>query len=173
MQPVIDELLEMKRNCKGQGSSFEILSARPDWIEVLVPCELQAAERAHEFFIRMLSDLCEETRDAVGLALRELLFNAVEWGGRCNPDCKVRIVCVRGRRMVTIRIADPGPGFSFSGLTHSALSNPQSSPNEHMSARKQQGLRPGGFGIMLARAMVDELNYNEAQNEVQFVKYLR
>jgi anti-sigma regulatory factor (Ser/Thr protein kinase) len=34
------------------------------------------------------------------------------------------------------------------------------------------GLRPGGFGLLMARQMVDELLYNEAQNEVVFVKYL-
>ncbi len=34
------------------------------------------------------------------------------------------------------------------------------------------GLRPGGFGILLAKAMVDELLYNEKHNEVVMVKYL-
>ena len=38
--------------------------------------------------------------------------------------------------------------------------------------REERGLRPGGFGILLAQAMVDELIYNERRNEVVFVKYL-
>jgi hypothetical protein len=38
--------------------------------------------------------------------------------------------------------------------------------------RQQKGLRPGGFGLLLAKANVDDLLYNEAQNEVVFVKYL-
>jgi len=171
-QHMIPEPLEKERNWALEGSSFEVVSARPDWVEVLVVCELQAAERAHEFFMQLIAHLAAETRDAVGLALRELLFNAVEWGGKCDPNCAVRIVFVRGRRMLLYRIADPGPGFSFTDLPHSALSNPERNPNEHMSTRDRRGLRPGGFGIMLARAMVDELSYNEAQNEVQFVKYL-
>jgi serine/threonine protein kinase len=37
---------------------------------------------------------------------------------------------------------------------------------------RQRGLRPGGFGLLMTRAMVDELIYNEAHNEVVFVKYL-
>jgi hypothetical protein len=41
-----------------------------------------------------------------------------------------------------------------------------------MNVREQQGLRPGGFGILMVRAKVDELIYNEQQNEVMFVKYL-
>jgi anti-sigma regulatory factor (Ser/Thr protein kinase) len=33
-------------------------------------------------------------------------------------------------------------------------------------------MRSGGFGLMLAQAIVDELLYNEARNDVVFVKYL-
>jgi anti-sigma regulatory factor (Ser/Thr protein kinase) len=32
-------------------------------------------------------------------------------------------------------------------------------------------MRPGGFGISIARAIADELLYNEAQNEVVLIKY--
>jgi len=74
--------------------------------------------------------------------------------------------------MLLYRIADPGQGFSFEGLTHSAVNNPPENPVEHMSVRAEKGIRPGGFGLVLARAMVDELLYNEKQNEVVFVKYL-
>ena len=34
------------------------------------------------------------------------------------------------------------------------------------------GLRPGGLGLVITRSLVDELIYNEARNEVVFVKYL-
>jgi hypothetical protein len=74
--------------------------------------------------------------------------------------------------MLLYRIADPGKGFSFSELEHSAVSNPEDQPYDHIEARLEKGMRPGGFGILMARAMVDELLYNEAQNEVVFVKYL-
>jgi anti-sigma regulatory factor (Ser/Thr protein kinase) len=35
-----------------------------------------------------------------------------------------------------------------------------------------EGLRPGGFGIMLARKTVDELIYDERGNNVILIKYL-
>ncbi len=38
--------------------------------------------------------------------------------------------------------------------------------------RAEQGLRPGGFGILIARNMVDEMIYNERHNEVVLIKYL-
>jgi len=33
-------------------------------------------------------------------------------------------------------------------------------------------LRPGGFGMLLAKKLVDDLIYNEKGNEVVLVKYL-
>jgi hypothetical protein len=70
------------------------------------------------------------------------------------------------------RIADPGPGFTFKDLPHSAISHPDDQPFEHMRIREEQGLRPGGFGLLMVKAKVDELVYNEKQNEVIFIKYL-
>ena len=33
-------------------------------------------------------------------------------------------------------------------------------------------MRAGGFGLLIVRAIADELMYNERGNEVTFVKYL-
>src|SRR4051812_28290836 len=93
-------------------------------------------------------------------------------GGQLDPNRKVRIASVRSSRMLMIRIADPGPGFSFEGLTHAAVGQPESEPIAHMSVRNERGIRAGGFGIMMTKAAADELLYNEAQNEVLFIKYL-
>jgi anti-sigma regulatory factor (Ser/Thr protein kinase) len=38
--------------------------------------------------------------------------------------------------------------------------------------RAESGRRPGGFGILVTRSLVDELLYNERGNAVLFVKYL-
>ncbi len=74
--------------------------------------------------------------------------------------------------MLLYRIADPGTGFRFEGLTHAALAHPPDRPWEHVEERNSKGMRPGGFGLVLVRAVADELLYNEAQNEVVFIKYL-
>jgi CheY-like chemotaxis protein/anti-sigma regulatory factor (Ser/Thr protein kinase) len=151
---------------------IEVVSARPEWVELLVPCDRQSAERIQEFMARLDTDLPEEVRSSAGQAFRELLMNAIEWGGKLDPSQTVRISCLRARRMILYRIADPGKGFSFEGLSHSALSNPPDQPMEHFAERERKGLRPGGFGLMMTRQTVDELLYNEAHNEVVFVKYL-
>jgi anti-sigma regulatory factor (Ser/Thr protein kinase) len=73
--------------------------------------------------------------------------------------------------MLLYRIADPGRGFKFAGLSHAAVAH-KGEPTRHGQIRERKGLRPGGFGLVLVKANADELIYNESQNEVVFVKYL-
>jgi CheY-like chemotaxis protein/anti-sigma regulatory factor (Ser/Thr protein kinase) len=169
-----EALITLVREALGQKSStppIEVVSARPEWIELLVPCSLEAAARLENFLMHLETGLPEDSRNAVGQAFHELLMNAIEWGGKLNPKRKVRISCLRAKRMLLYRIADPGPGFKFADLDHAAITHGDS-PVEHGLIREQKGLRPGGFGLVLVQAKVDELLYNEAQNEVVFVKYL-
>ena len=150
---------------------IEVVSARPDWVELVVPCTREAADRLHGVMAQLDTGLPEDVRESVGYAFRELLMNAVEWGGKLDPKRTVKISYVRAKRMLLYRIADPGSGFSMENLEHAAISHPDN-PIEHMEVRESKGLRPGGFGILMVRAKVDELIYNEKQNEVVFVKYL-
>jgi CheY-like chemotaxis protein/anti-sigma regulatory factor (Ser/Thr protein kinase) len=154
-----------------QEPAIEVLSARPHWVELLIPCTREAAERIQSFMMRLEADLPDSVRETIASSFRELLLNAVEWGGQLDPNRKVRIASVRSPRMLMFRIADPGPGFSFEGLSHAAVGQPESEPIAHMSVREERGIRAGGFGILMTKAAADELLYNEAQNEVMFVKY--
>jgi CheY-like chemotaxis protein/anti-sigma regulatory factor (Ser/Thr protein kinase) len=151
---------------------IEVLSALPEWVELLVPCDRHTAERIQGFIGRLETDLPEETRESVGMVFHEMLMNAIEWGGQFDPTRKVRISCVRTRRMVLYRIADPGKGFHFDNLSHAAVNYAPEERCESAVVRHEKGIRPGGFGILMARSMVDELLYNEVHNEVLFVKYL-
>jgi CheY-like chemotaxis protein len=155
---------------KSQVPPIEVISARPEWVELLVPCSMDCATRLENFMMQLEAGLSEEVRTAVAQAFHELLMNAIEWGGKLNPKRKVRISYLRAKRMLLYRIADPGPGFNFADLDHAAITHDDSI--EHGLIREKKGLRPGGFGLVLVKAKVDELLYNEAQNEVVFVKYL-
>jgi CheY-like chemotaxis protein len=151
---------------------IEVVSAKPHWVELIIPCTREAAERIQSFLLKLETDLPEDVRVAIGMAFRELLLNAVEWGGKLDPNRKVRIAHVRSSRMLMYRVADPGPGFSFKGLAHAAVGQSDDEPFAHVEVRDQLGIRPGGFGIAMIRGLADELLYNEAQNEVIFIKYL-
>jgi CheY-like chemotaxis protein/anti-sigma regulatory factor (Ser/Thr protein kinase) len=151
---------------------IEVISAKPDWVELVAPCEMSTAERLQSFIAQLDADLADDTRTALSQVFRELLLNAIEWGGEFDPNRKVRVGWLRTRHMVLVRIADPGRGFRFEDLTHAAVGYPPEDRLQYVEARLEKGLRPGGFGILMAQAMVDELIYNEAHNEVVFVKYL-
>ena len=151
---------------------IEVVSAKPEWLELVAPCTLDTADRIQSFVMHLEANLAEPVREAVAQAFRELLTNAVEWGGKLDPSRKVRISCVRTERLLLYRIADPGEGFDIDRLRHAAIMNPDDDPMRHLSVREEQGLRPGGFGLAMTRSLVDDLIYNEARNEVLLIKYL-
>jgi len=151
---------------------IEVVSARPEWVELVAPCALEVVDRIQAFMMQLETSLPEDVRESVGTAFRELLSNAIEWGGKLDRTRTVRISCLRARRMLLYRIADPGQGFDIDRLRHAAISNPDDDPLQHAIVREEQGLRPGGLGLAITRTLVDELIYNEARNEVVFVKYL-
>jgi len=153
-----------------ERQTIEVVSAVPGWVELIVPCTREAAERIAPVVERLGAGIPEDVLESVAFAFRELVMNAVEWGGGLDPSRKVRITCVRTDRMLMYRIADPGPGFTFDNLDHAAIAH--DNPIDHLMVRDAKGLRPGGFGVLTVRASVDELVYNQKQNEVIFIKYL-
>jgi anti-sigma regulatory factor (Ser/Thr protein kinase) len=166
------ELVHDALSSEPSAPPIQVLSATPDWVELLVPCERTVVNRVQSFLSRLESDLPKEQRESIGFAFRELLNNAIEWGGRLDPNQKVRISYIRTPRAVFYRIDDPGPGFRIEELKHAAINNPEDDPLAHTQAREEKGLRPGGLGLMMTRAMIDELVYNEARNQVVLIKYL-
>ena len=151
---------------------MEVISVSPDWLELRVPCALAAIEPLQQLLTKLEADLPREIGDAISYAFREMLSNAVEYGGGLDSRKQVEVRYVRLRRAVICRIKDPGNGFDPTELDHAAINNPKHEPIRHATVRETKGLRPGGFGILLTRQLVDELVYNERHNEVLFIKYL-
>ena len=150
---------------------IEVLSGTPNWVRLCVRCDLATANRLLQFY-REASNLPDAETEEVATAFREILVNAMEHGGKFDPSQHVEVSYVRTRRMVLCRVKDPGQGFSLEELQHSAIANPDEDPFKHMETREAQGKRPGGFGILMASKLVDDLIYNEKGNEVLLVKYL-
>jgi DNA-binding NarL/FixJ family response regulator len=150
---------------------IEVVSATPEWIRILASCDRKTAERVLQFFTE-IADLPEPERSAVGMAFREMLLNAIEHGGGLDPTKNVEIAYVRARHMVTCQINDPGEGFTLDEIPHAAIANPSEDPVRHAGYRETQGMRPGGFGVLLAQKLVDQLIYGQDGNEVLLVKYL-
>lgn len=150
---------------------IELISATPQFLTLAVRCRIITAERVIQF-LREMSDLPEEERQDAGMAFREMLLNAMEHGGHFDPEKYVEICYIRTRHVAMARIKDPGDGFTLEEVRHAAIANPADNPIAHVIKRNQEGMRPGGYGVMLAKKLVDELIYNEKGNEVLLVKYL-
>lgn len=151
---------------------IEVLSALPRWITLRVKCRLLTASRVIRFLREMRSELALEIRERIGIAFREMLLNAIEHGGKFDPQQTIKVSCVVSAHALVYHIEDPGPGFSLENLPHAAISNPADDPTQHILIRAEQELRAGGFGIMITKDMVDELFYNEKGNEVLLIKHL-
>ena len=100
-------------------------------------------------------------------AVMEMGGNAIEWGHRKNADLVLRITYRIDPEAVTLVIQDEGPGFNPRDIPHAASDE---DPIGHLDIRNEQGIREGGFGIMLAKGLVDEFHYNDLGNRVTMVK---
>ncbi|MFN8091228.1 MAG: ATP-binding protein [Vicinamibacteria bacterium] len=169
------EIADMTARALAEPPSWKdgirVVSATEDWISLRVNCRLLTAERLVTFLDELAKELPEPDRDGLLLAFREILMNAMEHGGRFDPSQVVEVTAVRTARTIVYYVKDPGPGFDRGDLDHAAVSNPPDDPVAHVLTRAEQGLRPGGFGLLLAGKVIDELIYNERGNEVLLIKY--
>jgi anti-sigma regulatory factor (Ser/Thr protein kinase) len=154
------------------SDGIELLSAEPDFINVRLCCRLHTADRLAQFMRELPCPLADQERSELSMAFREMLLNAIEHGGKLDPNEWASVSRVRTRRTIVYHIYDPGEGFSRSDLSHAAISNPPGHPTAHMEIRDSEKMRPGGFGMLMTSQFVDEVIYNQKGNEVILVKHL-
>jgi anti-sigma regulatory factor (Ser/Thr protein kinase) len=151
---------------------IEVVSAHRDWLSLRVQCRLQTADRLVRFLHELRPDVADQDKDEALVAFREILLNAMEHGAKFDPEKVVEVSAIRTERTLVFYVRDPGPGFKQEDLRHAAVTNPPDDPLAHFEERLEQGRRPGGFGILVARNVVDELLYSERGNEVVLIKHL-
>ena len=168
----LNDIVQQAIDASEWQNDILVHSGLPEWITLDVRCKMEAGDRAVHFVREMQCDLPLSVRDDVTSAFRELLLNGIEHGGKYDAKKRVRVWIMRTAKSLIVQIQDPGRGFSMNKLPHAAISNPVDSPIHHVEVRAEAGQRPGGFGILMTRNLVDELLYNERGNGVMFVKYL-
>jgi two-component system, OmpR family, response regulator len=126
----------------------------------------QASDMLADLFAH--SPLTERHIKDLKQAVMEMGGNAIEWGHKKNAELVLRITYRIDSTSVTLIIQDQGPGFDPRDLPHAASDE---DPIRHLEIRNELGLREGGFGIMLARGLVDHFWYNKLGNQVTLVKY--
>src|SRR3984885_4063083 len=165
------QMLKLATSGPVWDEGIEVGAETQEWIRLLARCDMRTANRLLQF-IHEIADLPEQERTAVGTAFREVLMNAIEHGAHFDSSQHVEISYLRTKYAVVCRVKDPGEGFSLEELRHAAITNPPDAPLLHLEERKERGLRPGGFGILMAKHIVDELIYGESGNDVILIKYL-
>jgi anti-sigma regulatory factor (Ser/Thr protein kinase)/ActR/RegA family two-component response regulator len=153
--------------------SIEVLSATPAWISLRVSSQLPTAERVTQFMRELAGDQPAEQREDLVFAFREILLNAMEHGAGFDPEKVIEVSAVRTDRAIVYHFRDPGPGFRSEDLPQATASPARQDVEAATTFREEAGLRPGGFGMLLVRNLVDEVIQNEAGNQVILVKHTR
>lgn len=167
----VADMTQSALNAADWKDGIEVLSGLPSWLTLRVTCRLITVDRLTRFMTEWRGDLPSAERDLLMTAFRELLLNAMEHGAGFDPDKTIQITAARTARAIVFHFRDPGNGFDPTDLQHAAVT----SAPDHVVAttvhRAETGLRPGGFGMLIVRGVVDELIYNEQGNEVLMIKH--
>jgi len=151
---------------------IEVLSADRSWISVRMNCDLLNADRLTAFFKQFQMTLPERPPEEMMVAFEEILNNAIEHGAQNDPTKLLEVAAVRTARAFVFYISDPGKGFRPDDIPHAAISYLPDEPTRHIEVRNRAGMRLGGYGILVASGIVDELIYSEVGNEVLLIKHM-
>jgi ActR/RegA family two-component response regulator/anti-sigma regulatory factor (Ser/Thr protein kinase) len=151
---------------------IQVLSGLDHWLTLRVSCHLLTADRLVRFMTELQPSTSAVDRDLLISAFRELLLNAMEHGAGFDAEKVIEVTAAKTARAIVYHFKDPGNGFDRTDLQHAAASPGVDDVVATSLARKEMGLRPGGFGMLIARHVADELVYNERGNEVLLIKHL-
>tara|TARA_B100000700_G_scaffold327580_1_gene442557 strand:+ start:741 stop:1160 length:420 start_codon:yes stop_codon:yes gene_type:complete len=90
------------------------------------------------------------------LALEEGLANAIKHGNKLDDSKKVTVECYLDGDIVRVVIQDEGEGFDLTDVPDPTLP-------ENLD-------KPSGRGVMLMKAFMDDVLYNECGNQLTFIK---
>jgi len=151
---------------------IEVVSGLPYWTTLRVSCDLLTAERLVRFMTEREDSLPERDRNLLMTAFREMLVNAMEHGAGFDRAKVIEVTAARTERAIVYHFRDPGNGFNRDDLAHVAKTRRPEELVDVTLQREKSGRRPGGFGMLLAKQIADELVYNERGNEVLLIKHL-
>ena len=171
-----EEVADMARSAIEDANwrdGIEVTSGLPHWVTLRVSCRLITADRLTRFMTEYSATIPSSERDLLMTAFREMLLNAMEHGAGFDPEKVIEVTAAQTARAIVFHFRDPGNGFDREDLSHAAATP---HPNDVITSaleRADSGRRPGGFGMLIVRQIVDELVYNERGNEVLLIKHLK
>ena len=141
--------------------SINPTSGEPDWEicwEQTIASRIEEGKIVLDEVLRQLEALQWNESDlfSVRLALEEALVNAIKHGNSMDPNKRVTVICQIRENSLRIEIEDEGEGFCLSDV-------PDPTDEANLD-------RPCGRGIMLMRAFLSFVEYNEMGNKVVLEK---
>jgi len=132
--------------------------ADPVHFEVVIPSETARGYEVQERILAMLEEREFTQKDLFGvkLALEEALVNAIKHGNGLDPEKVVKVRCAVSAEKVEIDIEDEGEGFD-------PLDVPDPTDDDNLE-------KPSGRGLMLMRAFMTSIEYNDRGNRVVMAK---
>lgn len=126
--------------------------------QTVIPTDLQAARQVAENILGQAQarGYADDVCFAIRLAIEEALSNAVKHGNRFDPCKKITVKASVGGETMSVCIADEGAGFDPAFV-------PDPTAEENIE-------KPSGRGIMLMRAYMDQVSFNDRGNEVRMLK---
>ena len=123
-----------------------------------IQSELAESSRIQEEIIKLLRKLGFNDEDLADLhiAIEEGLANAIKHGNQLDASKQVKIEGIIDGNRVMIEIEDEGNGF-----------NPEDVPDPTLEENLD---KPSGRGILLMRAFMDTIEYNDKGNRLRIEK---
>ncbi|WP_437186237.1 ATP-binding protein [Planctomicrobium sp. SH668] len=126
--------------------------------EIVFPSETNRGYEVQEKILNLLEEYHYTPKDhfSVKLALEEALINAIKHGNGLDPEKQVIVRYSVDEIEARIEIQDEGEGFNLDDV-------PDPTEDDNLE-------RPSGRGVMLMRAFMTSVTYNETGNLVTMVK---
>jgi len=127
------------------------MSAEPQRIEVTLETLLESVALAEEIGVRIAeaAGFDEDDRYKIGMAVREGVINAFQYGNEQSREKKIRLVFELTPDKMVIHVLDQGLGFSLEDVA-----DPLAEENL---------MKASGRGIFLMKAFMDEFDVRAAQ----------
>jgi len=168
LRDAVTAALRAGEDRSASGSGRFRVSTQQGWVQVSAPSHREFLERLDNLFALLLAHRVAESdaRD-LRIALNEIVTNAMEWGNRGDPTKPVQASYCLFPGEIVIKVEDLGPGFR-----PEEVPDPLADPVGLFESREAVGKRPGGFGVSIARRVMDRLIYSQAGNCVVMSKRL-
>lgn len=132
--------------------------ADPFEFQITIPSDTAQGHEVQERILKQLEDVGFTDRDLFGvkLALEEAIVNAIKHGNGLDPSKNVFVECSFDGELMRVIIEDEGPGFDPHAV-------PDPTDDDNLE-------KPSGRGLMLMRAFMSRVEYNDRGNRVLLEK---